>query len=77
MCIIGNTILLFPILGLELFNTFIHDLKENKKLLLIILFSSKLIFNSQIFPSYFSEKMLASNEEDTQLRHKSKFCLWR
>lgn len=77
MCIIGNTILLFPILGLELFNMFIHDLEENKKLLLIILFSSKLICNSQIFPSYFPEKMLANNEEDAQSRHKSKFCLWR
>lgn len=52
MCIIGNTILLFPIIGLELFNMASHDLEENtdldleenKKLfLLIILFSNKTV----------------------------------
>lgn len=46
MCVTENIILLFPILSLELFNMFIHDLEENTKLLLIILFPSKITYNS-------------------------------
>lgn len=46
MCITENTILLFPILSLELFNMFIYDLEENTDLLLIILFSGKITYNS-------------------------------
>lgn len=42
MFITENTILLVPILSLELFNMFIHDLEENTELLLIILFSGKI-----------------------------------
>lgn len=50
---------------------------KNYKLILIILFSSKNIYNFWIFHSYFPEKKLANNEGDIKSRHISKVCFWR